>query len=30
MDQMFSKAGFTSGFNKDGVLLFDLADIDDV
>lgn len=27
---LFSKAGFTSGFNKDGVLLFDLADIDDV
>ena len=27
---LFSKAGFTSGFNKDGVLLFDLADSDDV
>ena len=25
---LFSKAGFTSGFNKDGVLLFDLADIE--
>jgi len=27
---LFSKAGVTSGFNKDGVLLFDLTDINDV